>query len=231
MGTILVTGAGRGIGAELCRQGVAAGDTVVACPRTDEAPELDADTRARAIVVPLDVADEGSIAGAARALEDRLPDGIDVLINNAGIYPREEVSFDRLDPDVLLHAFRVNALGALRVTGALLPLLRRGRERRVVQLTSRMGSIDDNKSGGSYAYRLSKAALNMAVRNLAHELGREGFVVLAIHPGWVRTRMGGNDRAPLRLDAAAAEVLRLARSADASLSGTMVGPGGERIPW
>ena len=94
-----------------------------------------------------------------------------------------------------------------------------------------MGSIDDNRSGGSYAYRLSKAALNMAVRNLAHELGREGFVVLAIHPGWVRTRMGGGERAPLRSGAAAAEVLRLARTADASLSGAMVGPGGERIPW
>jgi NAD(P)-dependent dehydrogenase (short-subunit alcohol dehydrogenase family) len=231
MGNIVVTGAGRGIGAELCRQALQAGDTVVACPRTEEAPELDSATRSRALVVPLDVADEGSIAAAARAIEARLPGGIDLLINSAGIYPREEVPFDRLDPEVLVHAFRVNALGALRVTAALLPLLRRGRERRIAQLTSRMGSIDDNRSGGSYAYRLSKAALNMAVRNLAHELGKEGFVVLAIHPGWVRTRMGGGDRAPLALPQAAAEVLRLARFAEPSLSGAMVGPGGERIPW
>jgi NAD(P)-dependent dehydrogenase (short-subunit alcohol dehydrogenase family) len=203
---------------------------VVACPRTPDAPELDPGTRSRAHVVPLDVADEGSIAQAVRAIEARV-DRVDVLINNAGVYPRETVPFDRLDPEVLVRAFRINALGPLRVTAALLPLLRRGQERRLIQLTSRMGSIDDNRSGGSYAYRLSKAALNMAVRNLAHELGPERFVVLAIHPGWVRTRMGGDDRAPLALEAAAAEVLRLGRGADASLSGTMLGPGGERIPW
>ena len=228
--TVVITGAGRGIGAELCRQALAAGDTVIACPRTADTPDLDANTRARVRVVPMDVADEGSIASATAAIEG-MAGGVDLLVNNAGVYPRETVAFDRLDPEALVQAFRVNALGPLRVTASLLPLLRRGREKRVAALTSKMGSIDDNRSGGSYGYRLSKAALNMAVRNLAHELGREGFVVVAIHPGWVRTRMGGGDRAPLALDAAAAEVLRLARTADISLSGAMLGPGGERIAW
>ncbi|HEX5042542.1 MAG TPA: SDR family oxidoreductase [Candidatus Polarisedimenticolaceae bacterium] len=230
MATVVITGAGRGIGAELCRQAVAGGDRVVACPRSDDAPELDPDTRRRARVVPLDVADEPSIARAGREIAAQV-EAVDLLIHNAGVYPRENASFDRLDPECLVRAFQVNALGPLRVTAALLPLLRRGRKKRVAALTSRMGSIDDNRSGGSYAYRMSKAALNMAVRNLAHELGREGFVVLAIHPGWVRTRMGGGDRAPLALDQAAAEVLRLARHADPALSGAMVGPGAERIPW
>jgi len=230
MATVVITGAGRGIGAELCRQAVAAGDRVVACPRTEDAPELDQETRARCLVVPMDVADEGGIARAAAGIAAQV-ESVDVLIHSAGVYPRESVSFDRLDPEGILRAFRVNAVGPLRVTGALLALLRKGRERRVAALTSRMGSIDDNRSGGSYGYRLSKAALNMAVRNLAHELGREGFVVVAIHPGWVRTRMGGGDRAPLAVDGAAAEVLRLARTADAALSGAMLGPGGERIPW
>jgi NAD(P)-dependent dehydrogenase (short-subunit alcohol dehydrogenase family) len=178
----------------------------------------------------MDVGDEGSIAQAAAAIAKTV-DRVDILINNAGVYPREEVSFDRLDPESILRAFRINALGPLRVTAALLPLLRRGKDKRIAALTSRMGSIDDNRSGGSYAYRLSKAALNMTVRNLAHELGQEGFVVLAIHPGWVRTRMGGGDRAPRALDVAAAEVLRLARTADPSLSGAMLGPSGERIAW
>jgi NAD(P)-dependent dehydrogenase (short-subunit alcohol dehydrogenase family) len=178
----------------------------------------------------MDVGDEGSIARAAAAIAQKV-DRVDVLINNAGVYPRESLPFDRLDPEELVRAFRVNALGPLRATAALLPLLRTGTDKRVSALTSRMGSIDDNHSGGSYGYRLSKAALNMAVRNLAHELGREGFVVVAIHPGWVKTRMGGGDRAPLALQAAAAEVLRLARTADRSLSGTMLGPGGERIAW
>ena len=230
MATVVVTGAGRGIGAELCRQLVAAGDRVVACPRSEEAPELEPQTRHRALVVPKDVADEASIGRAATAIAAQV-EAVDLLIHNAGVYPREDVPFDRLEPDSLVHAFRINALGPVRVTAALLPLLRRGREKRVAALTSRMGSIDDNASGGSYAYRMSKAALNMAVRNLAHELGREGFVVVAIHPGWVRTRMGGGSRAPLALDQAAAEVLRLARDADPGLSGVMVGPGGERIPW
>jgi NAD(P)-dependent dehydrogenase (short-subunit alcohol dehydrogenase family) len=230
MATVVITGAGRGIGAELTRQSVAAGDQVVACPRSEDAPELDPDTRRRARVVPMDVADERSITRAAKEIAAQLQ-AVDLLIHNAGVYPREDVSFDRLDPASLVRAFQVNALGPLRVTAALLPLLRSGRERRVAALTSRMGSIDDNRSGGSYAYRMSKAALNMAVRNLAHELGREGFVVVAIHPGWVRTRMGGEERAPLPLDQAAAEVLRLARTADRALSGAMLGPGGERIPW
>jgi len=230
MSTVVVTGAGRGIGAELCRQVVAAGDRLVACPRTADAPELDPETRRRALVIPMDVADEPSVVQAAAAIEAEANE-VDLLIHNAGVYPRESVPFDRLDPDGIVRAFRINALGALRVTAALLPLLRRGKEKRVAALTSRMGSIDDNRSGGSYAYRMSKAALNMAVRNLAHELGREGFIVVAIHPGWVRTRMGGGDRAPLALDHAAAEVLRLARTADPSLSGAMLGPGGERIPW
>jgi NAD(P)-dependent dehydrogenase (short-subunit alcohol dehydrogenase family) len=230
MATVVVTGAGRGIGAELCRQLVAAGDRVVACPRSEDAPELEPQTRHRALVIPMDVADEGSIGRAATAIAAQV-EAVDVLIHNAGVYPREEVPFDRVEPESLVRAFRINALGPVRVTAALLPLLRRGREKRVAALTSRMGSIDDNASGGSYAYRMSKAALNMAVRNLAHELGREGFVVVAIHPGWVRTRMGGGSRAPLALDEAAAEVLRLARDADPAWSGAMVGPGGERIPW
>src|SRR5262245_14484636 len=126
--TVVITGAGRGIGAELCRQALAAGDRVVACPRTADAPDLDPDTRARALVVPMDVADERSIVQAASAIADRM-DGVDVLINNAGIYPRENGPFDQLDPEVLVRTFRVNTVGPLRVAAALLPLLRRGKER------------------------------------------------------------------------------------------------------
>ena len=150
MATAVVTGAGRGIGAELCRQLVAAGDRVVACPRSENAPELEPQTRHRALVVPMDVADEASIGRAATAIAAQV-EAVDLLIHNAGVYPREDVPFDRLEPDSLVRAFRINALGPVRVTAALLPLLRRGREKRVAALTSRMGSIDDNASGGSYA--------------------------------------------------------------------------------
>lgn len=127
-------------------------------------------------------------------------------------------------------AYEVNALGPLRVVGALLHLLRRGSGRRIVQITSLMGSIRDNTTGGSYGYRMSKAALNMATRNLALDLAREGFTVLAIHPGWVRTRMGG-PAAPLGIAAATREVLRVALSAGPRENGSVLGPGAKLLPY
>jgi NAD(P)-dependent dehydrogenase (short-subunit alcohol dehydrogenase family) len=93
-----------------------------------------------------------------------------------------------------------------------------------------MGSNGDNTSGGSYAYRISKAALNMATTNLAHDLGPEGFVALAIHPGWVRTRMGGS-AAPLEVRSASEEVLRIALSATLAENGRFLGPGGKALPY
>jgi NAD(P)-dependent dehydrogenase (short-subunit alcohol dehydrogenase family) len=228
----LVTGAARGIGLELCRQLLAAGDTVIGCPRRGCAAELDELAGAHADslhVVPLDVADRESIAAAAREVARRV-DRIDLLFNNAGIYPKSDGGLEQFDPQNLVRSFEVNALGPLLVVRELLPLLRRGSDKRLVQLTSRMGSIADNTSGGSWAYRMSKTALNMAVRNLAHELGAEGFVCLAIHPGWVQTRMGGAG-APIGLSEATAEVLRLALAAGPLDNGAFKGPGGKDLPY
>lgn len=229
--TALVTGAGRGIGLEMCRQLAEGGTRVLACPRrTSDALEAAASASAgRIAVIRMDVDDEASVRDAAgRAAKE--VDRIDVLFNNAGIYPRDGDSIETLSVEPLVEAFRINAVGPLRVVGALLPLLRRGLERRLVQTTSLMGSIGDNSSGGSWAYRMSKAALNMAVRNLAHELGPEGFVAIAVHPGWVKTRMGGA-AAPLELEPATREVLRIALAADPDDNGAFLGPGGTRLPW
>ena len=118
----------------------------------------------------------------------------------------------------------------MHVITALLPLLRNGRQKILAQITSKMGSIDDNSSGGSYAYRVSKAALNMVGKNLAHEFGSERFTALIIHPGWVRTRMG-TAAAPLDLEAGAADILKTILTTTAEENGAFIGPGQERVPW
>lgn len=228
----LVTGAGRGIGLELCRQLLESGDTVVACPRvggSEGLSELAREHPGRLHQVPVDVGDETALAAAARAVEQRVQH-LDLLVNNAGIYPKTDGGLEQFDPANLVRAFEINAVAPLLVTRAFLPLLRKGSGRRLVQITSLMGSIGDNSSGGSWAYRMSKSALNMAVRNLGHELGRDGFVCVAIHPGWVQTRMGGAG-ARTSLREGTAEVLRVALGATADDNGAFLGPGSEHLPY
>ena len=228
----LITGAGSGIGLELCRALLTDGYTVVACPHSAGSPGLASlsETAGENLhVVPLDVTDEDSITSAVREVSSKV-ERIDLLFNNGAVYPSKADGLNALDPSSLLHAFDVNTIGPLRVIKACLPLLRRGRAKRLIQITSLMGSIADNSSGGSYAYRLSKCALNMAVRNLAHELGSEGFIALAIHPGWVKTKMGGA-AAPLDLEPAVQDILRTALGSGAAENGSFKGPGGASLPY
>jgi NAD(P)-dependent dehydrogenase (short-subunit alcohol dehydrogenase family) len=228
----VVTGTARGIGLELCRHLLRRDATVVACPRRGGSPglaELAASHPDRFHEIPTDVGDEASVAETGRRIADTV-DHVDVLINNAGVYPSKGGGIEGLDTGDLALAFEVNAVGPLRMTRALLPLLRKGTGRRVANVTSLMGSMTDNTSGGSYAYRMSKAALNMATVNLAHELGREGFVVVTIHPGWVQTDMGGMG-APLSISPATEDVLRAALDTPPDQNGTFRGPGGRELPW
>jgi len=228
----LVSGAGRGIGLESCRQLLARGFTVVGCPRTggsDELGRLVREHPERMFEIPMDVGNDASVSAAATAVA-RVVDHLDLLVNNAGIYPDDDGGVERLDLKKLVEAFDVNALGALRVTRAMLPLLRKGSGKRVIQMTSQMGSTGDNTSGGSYAYRMSKAALNMANRNLAHELGKEGFLCVAVHPGWVQTRMGGR-AAPLELVPAVEQILENALETGPDDNGGFKGPGRTDLPF
>jgi len=228
----LVTGAGGGIGLEICRQLLESGDTVVACPRVSGSEGLSGLAREhpdRLHKVPVDVGDEAALTAAVPVVEQRV-DHLDLLVNNAGIYPKTDGGLEQLDPANLVRAFEINAVAPLLVTRAFLPLLRRGSGRRLIQVTSLMGSIQDNTSGGSWAYRMSKSALNMAVRNLGHELGHDGFVCVAIHPGWVQTRMGGAG-APTPLREGTAEVLRVALGATVDDNGGFLGPGGKHLPY
>lgn len=183
--TVLVTGANRGLGLELARQYAAAGWQVIGTARS---PESATDLKALGVrVLQLDVTDEASVAALAREL-DETP--LDLLINNAGVMDRNG-SLGDADMADIARVIDVNALGPMRVTRALLPALRRGSGRQVVSITSGLGSIEGNTSGGFYGYRESKAALNMFTRSLAADLKPEGFTCIVISPGWVQTDMGG----------------------------------------
>ena len=224
MATWFVTGANRGIGLELCRQLSTRGDTVIGAARDPAAASA---LRALPVeVVPLEVADDASVRALGQRLEGR---AIDVLVNNAG-RGGGGPGIAELDWDIVADYFTVNAIGPMRVTQALLPALRRGDRRVVAHLSSNLGSISDNHSGGSYAYRASKAALNMFNRSLAHELAREGFTCLVLHPGWVQTDMGG-PRATTPVADSVAGLLRVLDRASPDQSGEFISFRGDQLTW
>lgn len=190
----VVTGANRGIGLEFVKQLNERGEEVMATARgpeeADELHEIARQDGAEVTIRELDIADPESVAEFGEALEGQ---GIDVLINNAGRLTRGGGPKDGFDFDEIQGDFEVNAKGTLRVVEALVDEVERDGGGKIVNITSKMGSIADNGSGGSYAYRMSKAALNMATRSLAVDLEEDGIVAFVIHPGWVRTRMGGDN--------------------------------------
>ncbi len=219
MSTIVITGANRGIGLELARQR-AEGHTVVAVCRRSS-PELDGlGVRVEAGV---DVTDAKSVAGLAERLADT---SIDVLINNAGLLSRE--GLDDLDFARVQRQMEVNAYGPLRVTAALAPRLARGAK--VALVTSRMGSIADNTSGGMYGYRMSKAALNMAGASLARDLAPRGVAVAILHPGYVRTGMTGGS-GHVDPSQSAAQLWQRIDALTPETSGTFWHANGEVLPW
>ena len=228
-----MTGASRGIGLEYVRQWLERGERVFALARDPEGSEgLTALARrfaATAVPVACDVADDRSVEAARREVAGAV-DGLDVLVNNAGILGGRK-PFDELDMDEIHRHLEVNALGPLRVARAFLPLLRAGRPvRRLVHMTSLMGSIEDNRSGDAYAYRMSKAALNMASRSLAVDLADEGVVSVALHPGWVRTRMGGPG-ARLGVEEAVASLIATIDRLGPPESGGFFDRDGQPLPW
>jgi NAD(P)-dependent dehydrogenase (short-subunit alcohol dehydrogenase family) len=209
MATILVTGANRGIGLELATRYARRGDTVIATardPATAHALTRLAAETGRVEILPLDVADEASIAALARSLESRT---LDILVNNAGILGTRGGIEDtahtmRLFTDVLV----TNVVGPYLVTRAALPALKRARAGKIGIIASHLGSSAMAK-GGMYPYRASKAgAINLAA-NLAVELKPMGIAVAAYHPGWVQTDMGGKEAETTVPDSAAGLIARL----------------------
>jgi NAD(P)-dependent dehydrogenase (short-subunit alcohol dehydrogenase family) len=219
MAAVLVTGANRGIGLELCRQFASRGDEVLATCRK-ASPEL-RETGAE-VHEGVNVIDDASVHALARELQDRR---IDILVNCAGILTRE--SLDDLNIDRIRQQFEVNAIAPLRVTAALQDCL--GRGSKVVIITSRMGSIEDNTSGGYYGYRMSKAAVNIVARSLAHDLTDRGVSVFTIHPGLVATKMTGHRGIPP--EEAATDLVNRIDSLGPAESGTFWHAKGELLPW
>ncbi|MDH3317012.1 MAG: SDR family oxidoreductase [Gammaproteobacteria bacterium] len=219
MSTFLVTGGNRGIGLELCKQLSARGDCVIAaCRASSKALQ---GTGAE-IHDKLEVTDDASVQRLAKALDGRT---IDVLINCAGILTRE--SLDDLNVDQIRKQFEVNAIGPLRVTAALLSNLKKGSK--VAIVTSRMGSVEDNTSGGRYGYRMSKAAVNMAGRSLAWDLKDQGIAVVLLHPGMVATEMTGRQGIPP--EEAARGLIERIDELDMQRTGTFWHQNGEALPW
>jgi NAD(P)-dependent dehydrogenase (short-subunit alcohol dehydrogenase family) len=222
--TVLITGANRGIGLELARQYSADGWRVIGTARQpDAAAELHA---TGADVLQLDVTDQASVDQLAQGLVDQ---PIDVLINNAGIQPLMW-TLAEIDIDEIERTLDVNTLGPVRVVRALLPNLRSGTSRKIVNITTNLASIAGNTDGGFYGYRESKAALNMFTKSVAAELGPDGFICIVLHPGWVKTDLGGPD-APLQVRDSVIGMRNVIGSLSPADNGTFWTYAGNQMAW
>ncbi len=226
MPTVLITGANRGIGLEFARQYAADGWRVLATCRD---PDAAGDLKAIAGDISLhrlDVTDAGRIAALA---EELAGEAIDLLINNAGVSGSGGSAFGRIDFGLWEDTMRVNALAPARVTEAFAPHLERGGGKRVVAISSRLGSIKE-MGGGSLIYGTSKAALNAAMKTLAGDLRGRSIVVAVLHPGWVATDMGGAG-APTSAQASVAAMRGIIAGLGPADSGGFFGYDGGEIPW
>lgn len=222
--TYLVTGANRGIGLEFCRQLKKQQNHVIAVSRTngndlDELKQIGVQIEAG-----VDITDDNSVAKLVDNLNGL---AINVLINNAGIV--ESSSLGNLDFDSIRRQFEVNSIGALRVTQALLPNLKSGSK--IILITSRMGSIEDNTSGGSYGYRMSKVALSMAGKSLAYDLKARGIAVGILHPGLVKTRMTGFTDSGITTEDSVKGLLQRIDELNLENTGNFWHTNGEILPW
>jgi NAD(P)-dependent dehydrogenase (short-subunit alcohol dehydrogenase family) len=189
MARALITGASRGIGEALAATLAARGHEVLAAMRH---PPASPAGRRGLRWLELDVADPQSIVAAAERLAG---EPLDILVSNAGIFGQRGAGLGRIDDRVWHEVLAVNVIGAYRTAEAFLPNLRMGLGRKLVTISSRMGSIGLNTTGGEYIYRSSKAAVNAVMKSLAVDLAPEGITVALLHPGWVRTDMGGQGAA------------------------------------
>jgi NAD(P)-dependent dehydrogenase (short-subunit alcohol dehydrogenase family) len=222
--TWVVTGANRGIGLTFARVLVERRERVIATARRPESADELRSTGAR--VEQLDVADDASVADFAGRLGG---EPVDVLIHNAAI-GEAGPSIQHLDLADVLRTLNVNAVGPVRLTRALLGNLRAAKTRKIVGITSGLGSLQQDTGGGWYAYRMAKAALNMFIRTLAEELARERFACVVICPGWVRTDMGGPD-APLTPEESVARMLAVIDRLAPSDTGRFLDRRGRDVPW
>ncbi len=221
MATYLITGANRGIGYEYCQQLLKRQDQPIAVCRESSAKLNALGIR---VIAGIDVTKDQDLTALSEQLQG---EKIDVLINNAAII--ERVTWNELNIDSIQRQLEVNAISPLRVTRSLLGNLVSGSK--VVLMTSRMGSIEDNTSGGSYGYRMSKVALNMAGKSLGHDLRPAGIAVAILHPGLVQTRMTGFTAAGITPEVAVRGLLERIDQLTLANTGTWWHSNGEILPW
>jgi len=228
MAVVLITGANRGIGLALVKAYVGRRDKVFAAIRaTSDRTELDelAEDHPQWVeIVEMDVSDPAEIGRVRRKLE---AEPIDVLINNAGIGGPDQQSATDMDYDGLAEAFSINTIAPLRIANAFLANVKAAKGK-IITLSSQMGAT--GASSDSLAYRVSKQAVNRLMRALATELRPQGIPVLIVHPGWVKTDMGG-EGAPLRPEDSAAQLLKLIDKLDLASSGRFLAWNGKELAW
>lgn len=221
----LIAGASRGIGLELARQLAAQGERVTASVRSDAGRSALQQAASQAELLWFDTREAAAIAAAAT----QVAAPIDVLIVNAGAYGPQRQSTLDMDFDGALDLLSVNTLGPLRVTQAFLPLVKRSARPRVILMSSVLGSMA-LEGTFNIAYRASKAGLNKIAQGLAADLKADGVAVIAMHPGWVRTEMGGPD-APLDVKDSAAGIIKVAEELTLDDSGRFLDYRGQELPW
>jgi NAD(P)-dependent dehydrogenase (short-subunit alcohol dehydrogenase family) len=231
MPAVLITGANRGIGLEFARQYTDHGWTVfAACREPKAAKKLTAianGSGGKPMLLEIDVTDGKRVRGAARQLKN---EAIDLLINNAGTAGVSGQRTGHVDYENWARVLDVNTMGPLRVIEAFVDHVAGSERRSIATITSGMGSLTDNTSGGSIAYRTSKAAVNMAMRSVAADLAPRRITCVVVNPGWVKTDMGGTG-APLRVEDSVAAMRRLFERLRPSDSGKFFDHDGREHPW
>ncbi|MDP6883102.1 MAG: SDR family oxidoreductase [Rhodospirillales bacterium] len=227
MPTVMITGASRGLGLEFTRQYAADGWRVIATCRTPADAGALAGVKGTVEVHPLDVADHATIAALAETLDGQT---IDLLLNNAGIYGTRPADLGTIDYPAWNEVMRVNVMGPLKVAEQFTEHVAQSGRKLMVAMSSRVGSIAANDSGGAYIYRSSKAALNAVMKSLSVDLAARGIAVVMFHPGWVTTDMGGAGAALDAPESVAAMIEAIA-ALDLEDGGRFINYDGTEVPW
>ena len=232
METVLITGGNRGIGLEFSRQLAEDGWFVLACSRdlekSDALNKLAAEYPERITLYALDVTDHRQIEKLSQILANK---PIDLLINNAGVFPDiNDRSFGQTDYDSWAHAFLVNTMAPLKMAEEFIAQITQSSRKTIVTITSKMGSVADNGRGGSYIYRSSKSAVNMVIKSIAIDLESNDIISVLLHPGWVRTDMGGPSGL-ISVEQSVSGMLSVIREVTSADSGKFIAYDGQIIPW
>ena len=225
MKNILITGANRGIGLKFAEI-LSANNNIYATAR-DITNADDLEKFGNTELLELDLLDKDSIKSFCSELKD-IP--LDMIINNAGIFQDEQMEETILDPELWLDEIMINAIGPVVLSQKLKENIMSGNDKKIIFISSQMGSIDDNYSGGYYFYRTSKSALNSAAKSLSIDWKADGISVLMLHPGWVRTDMGGSN-AKLDIDTSVSKMLDVINSLDMGKTGTFLNYEGKKLEW